>query len=135
MCNRIITEPWVEATPIPPTGKGWKIFRYGAIEEEKTAGCFSGLYDFKKNGWVVWDEENISGDGFCFFTEKEEAERLFRYLKSLNEIPFGLVLKEIKYKGGLQERFEDSMITCEIYRIALCKQFKISTYISTKISA
>jgi hypothetical protein len=112
---------------IEKEGKGWKIFVVGDINGRLRRANTSHLY--KQDGkWIIWKDRCGQGDGFCFFLDKKEAERVLELcIKNWRTyIPGKFVLKEIEYQDGIGECNEyymfDSYITV---RKAICKAFKV----------
>jgi hypothetical protein len=134
MCNKLHES----STPIPTTGKGWKIFVKRDGESRVMTNSMS--YSFDQDGWVQWNEQlffSLDGRyespnstyGFCFFISLKEGLRVLEewakkvgpsYLPTDNM--FSLI--PIDYELGLGSHNEDNFLSNTIIEIALCKKFK-----------
>lgn len=122
MCNRILrldTEGR-KVQPIPEKGVGWKIFGIGESSIGPRSLMYRDYYEISPDGWINWDES--SSEGFCFFLNKEEAERCGKLWCSRM---WNCVVRKIEYEKGIQERDEDKFISGETTRVALCHRFRI----------
>jgi len=133
MCNNVLRQPIVlREREIPEEGRGWKVFGVGR-DSGNLITLISGHNYWGENRIIIpnvgeyssylkWYPENEKA-GFCFFRNEQIA---INASKMLTESYSENVVKEIHYKGGLQERWEENMFTGIVIRIALCKQFKIN---------
>ena len=113
--------------PINEKGVGYKLFDGSYLLGNVLTPLF-GLrapYCSRQDGSVHW-LKNKSGNGFCFFLTKKEAERLLRELqKGNNPIYKDTIVVKIKYSGGLGKHMENNIISGESFETALCESFKI----------
>lgn len=117
MCNKIVPPDQRNATRIPETGFGWKIFcdckgEFSLLEETP--------YKKDEEGWVNWICQNY--EGFCFFLSKEEAIRAWDKCLGLY---WPVYVKKIEYQKGLQERDEEKFVGGQVWRVALCHRFRV----------
>ena len=122
MCNRILrldTEGR-KVQPIPEKGVGWKIFSIWKSPSDLSSLVKRDDYEMISDGWINWD--GSSSEGFCFFLNKEEAERCRKLWCSRM---WNCVVRKIEYEKGIQERDEDKFISGETTRVALCHKFRI----------
>lgn len=131
MCNKLHRNH----KPIPTEGKGWKV----VIEQD---GAYKTLC-FKEpipiDTWRIWDATRptnpnvdlidtspIGDGGFCFFLEKQDAEKFLTSLKQGLWYDEPLKVVPVIYKAGLGKQVTDGVssrangIPC-----ALAKEMKI----------
>lgn len=117
MCN-FLERDGIKVHPIPTTGFGWKLKR------KRTKGFVPPIrrnhyqYTFDKDGWCHWDMVKNWADGFCFFIDKEEAERAAKMWGA------NLEACKIEYAKGLGTRKEHHFIARKSFNVALCKSFR-----------
>lgn len=122
MCNYL----HLDSQPIPKSGKGWKIFE----RQKKRLLGLLGVEYVLTNDWVKWDKEDEigglfpSGDGFCFFLTKEEADRVNGLWNRI--CTRQTIVVEIEYDEGLGTHTDKGMMgeDCPV-EIALCKAFRV----------
>jgi len=128
MCNKIIYDAnWLEPKSIPSFGIGYKVFE---LHDKKIRGIMGAQYVERIDKWIEW-ENNLSNstspgrEGFCFFTIKREAERMLRGWNKYDNQIQNCIIMPIEYREGIMSRLEPNILNGKIYKIALCKQFKI----------
>jgi len=126
MCNLVHEE----YKPIEKSGYAWKLFSknlHGNLVQ-----LFSReLYKKEDSGWIFWNDRygsyGSTGDGFCAFASKEEAERALQDLQ--RGITVGeysdATLREIQYEGGLALQKEPRMVCGKVYETIIIRRFKI----------
>ena len=149
MCNKVHKNPENKFEEIPFSGTGWKIVsRFDTVmkalnelrdfwlipitpneDVEKYRPCVGVEEDYtnEEEGYFTWDDSIgdylEDQDGFCFFQEKEIAERAMRLMIWLQ---FEKYLVQIRYTEGLGSflELEDEGSWPEGTRFSICKKFK-----------
>jgi hypothetical protein len=119
MCNSLHSD----SKPIKENGYGYKVF---TVKDNKFYQMRSNsqLYFPALDGWIKWEKDDFSGDGFCFFLQKREAGRLLkRWSSAFYDDSF--VVKRIQYRKGMGIHIEDNIVKKFKFKTALCREFRI----------
>ena len=122
MCNFKHYDSASKVQKIPKEGVGWKIF------DTFGGGLLSMVLwqSYRKTDQeIIWDND-LFGDGFCFFRSKREANRCLQAWIPETDTGRSYTIKKIAYSGGLQSHLENRLISRSgSFRISLCKSFRI----------
>jgi len=120
MCNNLHKD----SQPIEKQGVGWKIFLVDIKKYLKQPFAERSRYKKRKDGSVSWIKTMKYGQGFCFFTDQEEADKLLKDLK--DDVFYSkCVVVKIRYEKGLGEHDESGVTHVGSYKTALCRNFRL----------
>ena len=128
MCNKLHSY----SRPIRKKGKGWKIFEVvgNSLRQMSPRDAFNRnrtIPPYDKNIWINWSTElqpyESDDFGFCFFLDKNEAERCLKEWRKDDHNTY--ILLPIEYKKGLGKHLELHIIWGFEFESSLCKEFKI----------
>jgi hypothetical protein len=120
MCNLLHDN----SKSIKESGIGYKVC--SVFKGKSPSSIMHDCIKFRRGKRHDWDTA-YEGDGFCFFLNKKEAERLSKMWddESNSNDKRKTAVFEIKYWGGLGTHLERNIIEGDPFMIALCKSFQI----------